>query len=391
MKNKTLLILVLVMIVNALSYGIMVPLMYPYASKFGLSAFGLGLLFSSFSFFQFIATPIMGRISDRFGRKPMLVLSLLGTSFSLALFAMAKSIPMLFIARILDGITGGNNSVAQAMLSDTSKGKNRTKAFGLLGASYGLGFMIGPALGGLLSNFGLATPFWFASIIALTASIMAQVFLRETLEKSKSKLVKREGLFGFSKLKNALTEPIIGILLLTSFFSSTAHTAFIIGFQTFSVDILKLSAQSIGLIFTAIGLLMIVMQSVGISWLLKTFKSEKKILRYSFLLTGILMTSFFFQRNIIIFIISNMAYITLFSPQMVLLPGLISKQSREEDQGGILGLNQSYISLGQIIGPALAGSVTLLHSASTFIVAGFIFILSAILVTKTKEAKKADL
>ncbi|HEX7017676.1 MAG TPA: MFS transporter, partial [Patescibacteria group bacterium] len=115
-KNPTLLMLALVMLVNALSYGTIIPLLYPYASRFGINAFSLSLLFISYSLFQFIATPIIGRLSDKYGRKPLLLLSLGGTSLSLALFASATTVPMLFIARIMDGITGGNMSVAQAVI-----------------------------------------------------------------------------------------------------------------------------------------------------------------------------------------------------------------------------------------------------------------------------------
>lgn len=147
------------MLVNALSYGTIIPLMYPYSARFGINALGLSLLFACFSLAQLIATPIIGRLSDKYGRKPLLLLCLGGTGLSLALFASAQNVAMLFVARILDGITGGNNSVAQAAIADSSTGKDRAQAFGLLGASYGFGFLLEPALGGVLSEISLSTPF----------------------------------------------------------------------------------------------------------------------------------------------------------------------------------------------------------------------------------------
>jgi len=164
MQKRVMLVLGLVMLVNALSYGMFIPLQYPYASRFGITPVGLSIMLALFSASQFIATPIIGRLSDRFGRKPLLLISLLGTSLSLAFFALAQTAWMLFAARILDGITGGNNSVAQAVIADTTTGRDRAKSFGLLGALFGVGFLLGPALGGLLSRISLTAPFFSASL-----------------------------------------------------------------------------------------------------------------------------------------------------------------------------------------------------------------------------------
>lgn len=181
-SNRTILsILGLVMVINALSYGTIIPLLYPYAARFGLSPLGTGLLFSTYSLFQLLATPIIGKLSDRFGRKPLLLGSLFGTSVSLALFASATTVPMLFVARILDGITGGNISVAQAVITDTTSGRERTKSFGIIGASFGVGFLLGPALGGIMSAYSLTAPFWLAASIAFAGSIIGWIVLPETL------------------------------------------------------------------------------------------------------------------------------------------------------------------------------------------------------------------
>src|SRR5690606_791904 len=149
------------------SYGTIIPLLYEYASTFGLTAFWISLLFASFSIFQFIANPIIGRLSDIYGRKPLFFLSVLGTSISFAIFAPAQTVFMLFRGRLLDGLTGGNIAIAQPTIADLHKGQRRSQAFGILWSVFGLGFALGPALGGVLSIYGLNVPFWIGSLLAL--------------------------------------------------------------------------------------------------------------------------------------------------------------------------------------------------------------------------------
>src|ERR1700761_7773711 len=178
--NKNLWVLVFICVINSLGFGLIVPLIYQYGKEFGLTQQTLGILTASFSIAQFFATPLLGTLSDRFGRKPLLVISLAGTCLSFIMFAEARSLIMLFAARILDGLTGGNISVAQAMVSDTSTPENRAKRFGILGSAFGFGFIIGPALGGLLSKWGIQAPFFFAAGIALIGTLSTIFLLKET-------------------------------------------------------------------------------------------------------------------------------------------------------------------------------------------------------------------
>ena len=161
--DKNLWILVFVCVINSLGFGIIVPVIYSYGKKFGVTGEILGILTASFSIAQFFATPVLGSLSDKWGRKPILVISLAGTFVSFVLFAEARSLIMLFAARILDGLTGGNVSVAQAMVSDTATPEDRAKKFGILSSAFGFGFVIGPAIGGLLNKFGPQVPFFFCS------------------------------------------------------------------------------------------------------------------------------------------------------------------------------------------------------------------------------------
>lgn len=377
--NSTLFILGLIMFVNALSYAMIVPLLYPYAARYGLTPFGLSMLFASFSIAQFLATPIIGRLSDRYGRKPALLFSLLGTSVSLALFAMARSIPMLFIARISDGITGGNNSVAQAIVADSTTGPERAKGFGILGASFGLGFLLGPALGGFIGQYGLSAPFWLASGLALAGTILGQVVLKETLSPENKNKVNHEPLINFKAIFNALLSPISGIVLAISFIAALGLNAFIFGFQTVSNDTLGMSVAQVGILLTIFGLVSVVMQMFGIRVLLAKIKSKKYIITASFIISAIVLVITSLASTPVAFGIMLTIFAIFSSPQNPVITALLSERTRAEDQGALLGINQSYTSLGQIIGPLAAGLVATWFMAPTaFVLAGSLFALGAI-------------
>lgn len=362
------------MFVNALSYGTIIPLLYPYASKFGIGPLGLGFLFASFSLAQFIFTPIIGRLSDRFGRKPLLLLSLFGTAVSLAMFASAQSAVMLFISRILDGVTGGNNSVAQAVIADAFPQNERAKGFGMLGAIFGFGFLIGPALGGILSPYGLTVPFWSAAVLAVLGTILGIILLPETLKK-KNISGMNEPLFSPKKLITSLSIPVVGSLLLITFLANTSHSVFIVGFQAFSVDILKMSARDIGILYALVGLISIFVQAIGINFALK-FMSKSMLLKTSLLLAAPTLIIASFQGSAWGFTPTIMLYPLFFGPQMILTSSILSEKTNAKDQGGILGINQGYMSLGQIIGPLVAGAISAWSIPAVFWTAAGFFVIA---------------
>src|ERR1700754_3396604 len=202
--HKNLWILAFVCIINSLGFGIVVPVLYTYGKTFGITGETLGVLTASFSVAQFFATPVLGSLSDKWGRKPLLIISLAGTCLSFLMFAWASSVFMLFSARILDGLTGGNVSVAQAMVSDTATPQNRAKKFGILSSAFGFGFVIGPAIGGLLNKFGPQVPFFFAAGISLIGTLCTVFFLRETNPAKPAGKKDSTGDFKFSALVTTL-------------------------------------------------------------------------------------------------------------------------------------------------------------------------------------------
>src|SRR5258708_6468614 len=214
LKNRNLAIIALIAIVNALGYGIIIPILYSYSKKFGLSDFQNGLLFSIFSLCQFISTPMIGRLSDKYGRKPLLVISLIGTALSFFIMAFAPNPTFLFLARALDGITAGNIPVASAVISDTTSISERAKGFGVIGASFGFGFVFGPAIAALTVGFSQSLPFIIAGLISTLAIVITGLFLPETnIHKGE---VKESKLFDLFKLFQSLTDKKVGITLFTS-------------------------------------------------------------------------------------------------------------------------------------------------------------------------------
>ncbi|NMB57242.1 TCR/Tet family MFS transporter [Candidatus Beckwithbacteria bacterium] len=381
-KNKALIFLSIVMFVNALSYASIIPLFYTYSEHFGINPFGLSLLFSSFSIAQFLVTPILGRLSDRFGRKPILLVCLLGSSISLAVFGSAQSITMLFIARIIDGITGGNNSVAQAALADITQEKDRAKAFGMLGAIFGVGFLLGPAIGGLMGKISLSAPFWFASGLALLGVIIGLFLLQETNKQQKVSV--KEPLFRFKVMYEVLFTPLVGTIILINFLIMIAQNSWILGFQAFTVDVLELSSTTIGFLFSLSGLLTIILQGFGIKILLNKVNNKQKILKMSLFFSTLIVALIALANNFLVFLTLMIIYNLIGFPLMPVVSALISEGTKAEDQGGIMGINQSFTSLGQIIGPVLAGIIAEKSVNLIFILSASIIFIAYLLTTRLK-------
>ncbi|MBI5019482.1 MFS transporter [Candidatus Gottesmanbacteria bacterium] len=350
--KKTLWIIALIAVVNALGYGIIIPILYSYSHKFGLSDFHNGLLFSIFSVFQFVATPLIGRLSDAYGRRPLLLISLFGTALSFFIMAFAQNAAWLFIARALDGLTAGNIPVALAVISDTTEPKDRAKGFGIIGASFGLGFTFGPAISAFTIHLGAGVPFIIAGFVALAAFLVTAVFLQET-NTHKGVAVTRH-VFDFRHLFHALVDPAIGKTLTVSFLVMLAFSIYIYAFQPMSVVVLHLSAQQISIIFTVIGIIGLVSQGAVIPRALKLF-GERRLLVGSALSSVILFLVLFAARSYPLFLAAVMlqAFTNGFANPVI--QALLSREADQKSQGSIMGVNASYQSIGQIIGPIIGG------------------------------------
>lgn len=371
-KNKSLAIISVIAMVNALGYGIIIPILYSYTQRFGLSDFGNGLLFAIFSVCQFISTPLIGRMSDKYGRKPLLVISIAGTFVSFLMMAFAPNSIILFLARALDGLTAGNLPVAQAAISDSTTPQDRAKGFGIIGASFGFGFVIGPVISALTVGVSASLPFLIAAAIALIGTILTVLYLPETNKHMGE--VRKGKLFDLPKLWHMLFDPNVGTTFVISLFYFMSFSLFIYAFQPYSVKVLLLSAAQISMIFTAIGIVGLITQMSLVTAVSKKF-GIKKTFSTALLLTAVSFVLSYFSHSYGLFLCA-MALLAISNGHVQpLINTILSQETDEKSQGSVMGMNVSYGSIGQIIGPILGGAVATLSVSYPFLAAGAVVIL----------------
>jgi DHA1 family tetracycline resistance protein-like MFS transporter len=246
MQNKRLLILFLIVFIDLLGFSLILPLLPFYAETFGASPFQIGLLVASYAAAQLVGAPLLGRLSDRIGRRPVLIISLIGTFIGFLMLGFANSLWMLFASRLLDGFTGGNISVAQAYITDVTDESNRAKGLGLLGAAFGLGFIIGPAVGGILSVYGFALPAFVAAGFSFISILGVILFLPESLtEAARADMANRERQkFSIGNLWRAINRPRVGPILNVRFFYGLAFAIFQTIFPLYALYRFGLDARS---------------------------------------------------------------------------------------------------------------------------------------------------
>lgn len=370
--NKSLLIIALIAIVNALGYGIVIPILYSYSKHFGLTDFQNGLLFSIFSICSFIATPLIGRLSDKYGRRPLLIISILGTVVSFFLQAFAPTALFLFLARALDGLTAGNISVASAVISDTTTIENRAKGFGIIGASFGFGFVFGPAISALTVGISPSLPFIIAGIITLIAAVITILFLPETNKHIGQ--IEHKKLFDFSKLWHALFDPSVGpTLLITLVYFLAFACSIIYGFQPYAKKVLGLSDVQISLFFVIFGIVGLLTQLILVQGITKMV-GVKKAFSGSILVVAVSFLLMFLTRSMILFVVANIILGVANSLVQPLIQTILSRETDEKSQGTMMGLNASYMSIGQIFGPIIGGFIASISIPSIFL-AGVTFTL----------------
>ncbi|MGL5871311.1 MAG: MFS transporter [Xenococcaceae cyanobacterium] len=354
--SRTFWITLFIAFTNSLSFTILIPILYLYGRQFGLSDFQTSLLFAIYAVSQFFSTPIIGKLSDRIGRKPLLIISLAGTVIANLLAGTASTAAMLFFARFLDGITGGNVSVAQAIISDITPPEQRAKSFGLFGAvTFGLGFILGPIISLLAQHFSLGAGFLSSSAIAAVALIVTIFGLPETL---KTKANKGKNFFdlGLGNLIRGLVMPRIGILLIINFLIGTTFTIFTFAFQPYYLEVLGQDNKSLTLLFVTFGTIAVVMQSKGIAFL------TKHLSVVNILFLGILFRSLSFVlmpivANLVYFWCVSLIFSTFNALVQPTITTLISVNAKPEVQGTALGLNASYLNVSNAFGPIIAGAI----------------------------------
>ena len=373
-NNKSLLTIFLVVFIDLLGFGIILPLLPYIAEKYSAGPFQIGMLTATYSFFQLIASPILGRLSDRYGRKKLLIISQLGSAVGYLILGLAGNLPLLFLSRIIDGATGGNISITQAYIADVTTKENRARGMGMIGAAFGLGFIFGPAIGGFLSRFSYSAPAYFATAISLLTVLTTIFFLKETVNEKQAKVSPKTKL-NFEEFRKVLSIYPIGILIITFFVVNLASSVQQGNFALWTQKTFNYGPTQNGWLFTYIGIIAVLVQLKVLPFLTKKF-NEKNILYISlvFLFLGLilipLMPTPLFLYVSLFFLPFGMG---LSNPT---IQALASENVPKEEYGGTLGFLQSAGSLGRIIGPIIGGIIfQSLGKDNAFYFAGFIVLI----------------
>jgi len=365
MKRSPLLVIFVTVFIDLVGFGIVIPVLPYYAegTKFGATPSQVGLLFASYSIMQLIFAPVLGRLSDKHGRRPVLLASLLGTALGFFILGFATTLWMLFLGRIIDGVSGGNISTAQAYIADVTTKENRAKGMGLIGAAFGLGFVFGPAIGGILSRWGINVPFMFAGGLALANVVLLYFTLPETVTADHPARVSAASGRGLNQLIAALRKPALASVLTIYFLGIVAFSIMTASFSLFMMFRLGYDAFHNGWIFAFVGVISAIVQGGLIGRLVKRFGEPLLVIVGSLLFTMSLFVVPFMKPTTGILVILLIAAATSIGQALSAptLSSLASKSASAAEQGSVLGVMQSVASLARAVGPTLAA--VLIYSA----------------------------
>src|SRR5580765_7037467 len=358
MKRSPLLVIFITVFIDLVGFGIVIPVLPFYAegTQFGATPSQVGLLFASYSVLQLIFAPVLGRLSDKHGRRPVLLVSLLGTALGFLILGFATTLWMLFVGRIIDGISGGNISTAQAYIADVTTKENRAKGMGLIGAAFGLGFVFGPAIGGILSRWGINVPFLFAGGLALANTILLYFTLPETVTPDHPARVSAASGRGWRHLLVALREPRLAYVLAIYFLGIVAFSIMTATFSLFMMFRLGYDAFHNGWVFAFVGVISAIVQGGLIGKLVKRFGEPLLVIVGAALFTASLAVVPFVKPATGLFTILVIGAATSIGQALSAptLSSLASKSASAAEQGSVLGVMQSVSSLARAVGPTLA-------------------------------------
>ena len=338
--------------IDLVGFGIVIPVLPLYAKRFGASETEVGLLLGVYSAMQFAFAPVLGRLSDRVGRRPVLLLSLLGTSAGFAIMGLAHTLWLLFVARAIPGIMGGNISTAQAYIADVTPPEQRSRGMGLIGAAFGLGFVFGPAIGGVLSHISLGAPFYFAAALAAANATAVYFRLPESLP-PEHRLRARRTVSTVEVLREA-GGGRVGRVMVTYFLAILSFAMLTGTYALFANQRFAFGATHTGYMFAYLGVIGAVIQGGLLGRLVEAF-GERRLA-----LAG---TSIFGASMFLLPVGSEVPFLLVASTGIAVgnslmtptLNGLASKGVDAARQGRVLGVMSSVASLARILGPVLGG------------------------------------
>ena len=343
--RRPLLIIFLTLVVNLIGFGIIIPLLPLYAESFGASPIVIGLLFATFSLSQLVASPALGALSDRWGRRPVLILSLLGTAVSFAMLGLARSVPWLFAARLVDGLSGGNISTARAYVADITTEDERAKAYGLIGAAFGIGFVLGPALSGVFARVSYTAPIWLAAAITVVATALAWAWLPETVHRGRA----NTGPF-WAGLRGAFRRPPLRRLLVVDLIYWSAFAVFQGTFALFCARRFGFDVPHTGYVLSAFGVLGVLVQ-VGLVGRVVGALGERRAFVLGLLLAAVGWGGAAVAHSVPLFLLLLVPAGVGGGLCMPSLASLISRRAGPEEQGSVQGAASALESLGRAIGP----------------------------------------
>lgn len=349
--DKRIWIIFLIMFTNLLGVGIIFPYLPYFAEHMGASPLIIGLLAITYPLCSIVSSPILGKISDTYGRRPVLLISLLGTIIGFVLLGVAKTLPLLFFARIMDGITAGNTPTAFAYIADITSKKERTHAVGVVSSSFWIGSAIGFALGGIASTYSTAAPGFIAAGTAGIGFFLALLFLPETV-RSETVRKDHDTFFTFKGLFTIFLSPIMGSLILLVFVKEIIWWSFDATLALFAEHGFSLSPFETGLLFTYFGLIGSITQLVFLRKLKGVI--EEYLMVFCLFAVGIGLLTVAIGESLLALIIGGTLCALGSSIVNPVLTSLISKRRKKHEQGRTMGLVQAVDNLGTIIGPMIA-------------------------------------
>ncbi len=354
-----LILIFLIVFIDLIGFGMVIPVLPIYAqtAPFFANPFEIGLVVSIYSWMQFVFSPILGRLSDKYGRRPVLFVSLLGSAVGYVVLGLANTLLLVFVGRIISGITGGNISAAQAYIADVTTKENRGKGMALFGAAFGLGFVLGPAIGGITSKYGVHVPFFIAAVLSLVAGSAVYLVLPET-RRPGAEHVEEESGGRIAQLLGSLREPQFGTVNLIYFLLVTAFSIMTYAFVLYTAFRFNYTAEQNGYLFALVGLTAVFGQGVLFGTLVKRFGETRLVvfgcflMALSFAAIPFITPAFTGAAGLIGVSIMLAFANSLAAPS---LNTLASKISHEHRQGSALGIMQSGASLARAIGPMIGG------------------------------------
>ncbi len=357
MNRKQLISIIVVVFIDLLGFSLILPLLPYYAQTFNATPFVIGLLVASYAIAQLVGAPFLGRLSDRCGRRPILLASVFGTFVGFLLLGYAGSLSMLFASRIVDGLTGGNLSIAQAYISDVTDAKNRARGLGMIGAAFGLGFILGPAAGGFLSQWGYGVPALMAAALSLINLALIHFWLTESLPVERRRMQDQSGPgVTLAALLVALRRPFSGSLLITRFFFGLTFAIFQTIFSLYALTRFGLAASQTGYILAYVGVLSVITQGFLVGRIAQRVREDILIVG-SVAMMAVSLVGWALATSIMGLLLVLIPTSLSGGLLNTLLSSTLTKAVDPEEIGGILGFSASIESSTRILAPIIGSAL----------------------------------